>query len=388
MPLKAKNKRNQQQNQQNPGNKQDQKSKSWLDLPQNLHEIIEENPNLHKNINVGGIIKSWRTPPKQCNPHSKLPWIQLSNPDATNTEKYRRHVARSGSIETSYAYMPFGCWCRPFFRTLPRCPWKNYVGCSNGILIAEAEPLYMYNLWNPTQRETFRLPLWDPKVPIKLAVLSSPPEDHSCAVMILTGISQPAFAFCKLKVRSNGSWITPESQWTMQDCTLTEPLGSQQKVVQFTNAIGFQGKFYALSVQGSLVVIEAVDSVAKVTDLSGTRIVPSVSSNHFREYLVESEGEILLVFILSRKSRVHGVDGVEVYQLNTGRLSWFKVESVGERAVFVGSNCSVSVLASEVGCRRNCIYFRHPVADEWTVYDMESGSVFWGKSNKIICNLD
>ncbi|KAG2376136.1 AAA-ATPase protein [Vigna angularis] len=78
-----------------------------------------------------------------------------------NAEKYRRHVARSGSIETSYAYMPFGCWCRPFFRKLPRCPWENYVGCSNGILIAEAEPLYMYNLWNPTHRETFRLSLWE-----------------------------------------------------------------------------------------------------------------------------------------------------------------------------------------------------------------------------------
>ncbi|KAG2410008.1 hypothetical protein LR48_Vigan393s002100 [Vigna angularis] len=256
MALKAKNKKNQQQNQQNPRNNQDLKSKSWLDLPKNLHKILEGNPNLHKNINGGGIIKSWRSPPKQCNPHSKL----------------------------------------------------------------------------------------------------------------------PAFGFCKLKGSSNGSWITPEPQWTMQDCTLTEPLGSQQKAVQFTNAIGFQGKFYALSVQGSLVVIEDVDSVAKVTDLSGTRIFPLVSSNHFREYLVESEGEILLVFILSRKSRLHGVDGVEVYQLNVARVSWIKVESVGEQAVFVGSNCSLSVLASEVGCRRNCIYFRNPVADEWTVYDMQSGS--------------
>jgi len=375
MALKAKNKKTQPQNQQSLGNKQDHKSKSWLDLPKQLHSIIEGNPNLHKNINVGGIIKSWRTSPKQCNPHSTLPWLQLSNPDATYTEKYHRHVARSGSIETSYAYLPSGCWCRPFFRKLPRFPWKNYVGCSNGILIAEAEPLYMYNLWNPTQREMFRLPLWDPKIPIKLAVLSSPPEDHNCTVMVLTGIGQPAFAFYKLKRRSNGSWITAEPQWTMQDCTLTEPLGRQQKVAQFTNAIGFQGKLYALSVQGSLVVIEDVDSVAKVTDLSGTRIVPSVSSNHFREYLLESEGEILVIFLLSRKRSVHGVDGVEVYQLNMARLSWFKVESVGERAVFVGSNCSVSVLASEVGCRRNCIYFRHPVADEWTVYDMESGSV-------------
>ncbi|CAJ1936160.1 unnamed protein product [Sphenostylis stenocarpa] len=364
MALKPKNKKKQHHNQQSPGKKQVQKPKSWLDLPRQLHNIAEGNPNLHKNINVGGIIKSWRTSPKQCNSHSKLPWLQLCNPDAANTEKYHRHVAWSGSIEISTAYMPFGRWLRPFIRKLARYPWKNYVGCSHGILVAEAASLYMYNLWNPRNRETFRLPLWDPKVPIKLVVLSSPPEDHNCTVMALTGIGHPAFAFYKLKRRSNGSWITPEPQWTMQDCTLTEPLGREQQVVQLTNAIGFQ-----------------------VTDLSSKRIIPSVSSNHFREYLLESEGEIFLVLLLSRKSSVHSLDGVEVYQLNMARLSWFKVESVGERAVFVGSNCSVSVVASEVGCRRNCVYFRHLVDDdEWNVYDMEIGSISqgWSEANPTI----
>lgn len=256
------------------------------------------------------------------------------------------------------------------------------MGCSNGILIAEVEPFYMYYLWNPTHREMFRLPLWDPNVPVKLVVLSSPPEDPNCRVMILTGISQPAFAFYKLK-SCNGSWITPEPQWTMQDCTFTELLGKQQQVMQFTNAIGFKGKFYALSMQGSLAVIENIDGVLKITDLSATRIVPSVSSNHLREYLLESDGEILLVYLISRKSSLHNVDGVEVYRLNLARLSWIKLETFGEKAVFVGSNCSVSVLASEVGCRKNCIYFRHRVADEWCVYDMESGKISqgWSEAN-------
>lgn len=50
---------------------------------------------------------------------------------------------------------------------------------------------------------------------------------------------------------------------------------------------------------------------------------------------------------------------------------------------FLGSNCSVSVLASEVRCRKNCIYFRHRVADEWYVYDMESGKISqgWSEAN-------
>nr|KYP61210.1 Putative F-box protein At3g25750 family [Cajanus cajan] len=154
--------------------------------------------------------------------------------------------------------------------------------------------------------------------------------------------------------------------------------------MQFADAIGFNGKFYALSVQGSLAVIEVVDSSPRVTGLSATRMVPSVSSKHFREYLLESEGEILLVYLISRKSSVHNVDGVEVYRLNFARLSWLKLETLGERAVFVGSNCSMSVMASEVGCRKNCIYFRHPVDDDlWWVYDMESGNISlgWSETN-------
>ncbi|KAK7319513.1 hypothetical protein RJT34_04234 [Clitoria ternatea] len=385
MALKVKNKKKQQQL---SSNKQARKSKSWLDLPKEIVNTIERHPNLEKTINFGGLIKSWRTAPKHCNLDSKPPWLQLPNSDAANTEKYHSHIKFHGSVQKISLYTPSGCWCRSKIRTNPRYPWKNYVGCSNGIMVAEAQPLYLYYLWNPTQRELFQLPMWDAKVPLKLAVLSSSPQDQNCTVMVLTGITHPAFAFYKLKTKSN-SWITPEPQWTMQNCTFVEPqlLGQQparqQQIMQFTNAIGFKGKFYALSVQGSLAVIEHIDSVPKITALSGTRIVPSVSSNHFREYMLESDGEVLLVHLISGKSSMHNVDDVEVYQLNLARLSWFKLESLGERTVFVGSNCSVCVLASEVGCRKNCIYFRHPMRDEWWVYDMESGKVLggWSEAN-------
>ncbi|KAK7363050.1 hypothetical protein VNO77_05179 [Canavalia gladiata] len=383
MGVKVKNKKTEQQKQPTSGIS---KSQSFLDLPKQLVSITERHPNLEKNINFGGIVKSWRTASKQCNLDSKLPWLQLSDPDGANTEKHHRHITWSGSTNPSFTYLPSGCWCRHLFRTMARYPWKDYVGCSNGIFIAEAEPLYMYYLWNPINRELLRLPLWDAKVPVKLAVLSSSPQDQNCTVMVLTGISHPAFAFYKLNRISN-TWITPEPQWIMQDCTLTEAQslgqpGKQQKIMQFTNAVGFKGKFYALSVQGNIAVIQDIDSVPMITDLSATRIVPSVSSNHLREYLLESDGELLLVYLISTKSSVHNVDDVEVYQLNSARLSWLKLESLGKRTLFVGSNCSVSVLASELGCRKNCIYFRHPLADEWWVYGMESGNISPGWSQE------
>ena len=120
--------------------------------------------------------------------------------------------------------------------------------------------------------------------------------------------------------------------------------------------------------------MEEVDSCFKITALSNTRAIPSASSSHFREYLLESDGEILLLFLISRKSSPNIVNDVEIYKLNMNRLSWIKLESLGERTLFVGSNCCVSVLTAEVGSKKNCVYFRQPVGDEWWIYDMESNS--------------
>ena len=73
------------------------------------------------------------------------------------------------------------------------------------------------------------------------------------------------------------------------------------------------------------------------------RSIPSASTRHFREYLVESNGEILLIFLISKKS-INVVDDVEVFGLNFIRLSWIKTESLGDQTLFVGENfCDLCV---------------------------------------------
>ena len=62
----------------------------------------------------------------------------------------------------------------------------------------------------------------------------------------------------------------------------------------FTNyGIGFKGKFYVLSSRGTLTIIEPIDSHLRIT-ASGSLC----SSLHFRECLLESDGEILLSFLI------------------------------------------------------------------------------------------
>ena len=68
---------------------------------------------------------------------------------------------------------------------------------------------------------------------------------------MLTGTTSPAFLFYK---------PGRAYEWIKQDCTIVDPhspVGSQpQQFMQFTNAIAFKGKFYALSLQGTLAVID------------------------------------------------------------------------------------------------------------------------------------
>ena len=140
---------------------------------------------------------------------------------------------------------------------------------------------------------------------------------------MLTGTTSPAFLFYK---------PGRAYEWIKQDCTIVDPhspVGSQpRQFMQFMNAVALKGKFYALSLQGTLAVIEDTDSRFGITTLGTNRGIPSVPSRHFREHLVESDGEILLVFLISRNS-IHVVDDVEVFNLDLEKLSWIKMESLG-----------------------------------------------------------
>ncbi|KAM3291360.1 hypothetical protein P3S67_019649 [Capsicum chacoense] len=84
-----------------------------------------------------------------------------------------------------------------------------------------------------------------------------------------------------------------------QTSSLVDPNCSKRQLMILTNAVSFEGKIYALSLQGTLVVIEGIECKFQITKLSRSRAVQSVFSKHFKEYLLESNGEILLIFLIS-----------------------------------------------------------------------------------------
>lgn len=75
----------------------------------------------------------------------------------------------------------------------------------------------------------------------------------------------------------------------------------------------------------------------------------------------------------------------KIFKLSFDKCEWIEKETLGDVALFVGDNSSISVLASNLpGCMRNCIYFNHdfdrvtagsePIAD-FGIYNVESQTI-------------
>lgn len=109
-----------------------------------------------------------------------------------------------------------------------------------------------------------------------------------------------------------------------------------------------------MNLQGTHAVIEEIDSSLSVTEISSSRAVPSIISRQFKEILDDSEGEILLIFLISKRS-IKKVDDVEIYRLDIPKVVWVKMESLGYRTLFVEEEYCMWINASKLGCRRNCM---------------------------------
>ncbi|KAL8027562.1 hypothetical protein ABFX02_14G103300 [Erythranthe guttata] len=354
---------------------------TWPNLPHQLIAQIAIHPNLMQNItSFGCVIKTWRSTSRQCFTNGKYPkqakLVEITIPGKKRSEQNQEH-ARSHTIDIpfhdEYPY-PYYYKRGKSLKNNFCSPPMYFKGHSHGqvVVIINHQGPDNCRMWEPAKETTRFFPDWNPDLSFRTCTLSSSPNGtDGCNAMVITGANSPAFAFCGW-----GKSRTERAFWTFQDCCVEEPYNPGE-YMQFTNAIGFEGKFYALTLQGSIVVIEEdVDSCFRITVVgSGSRRgVPIGVSRQFREYLVESDGEILLVFLVSRKC-IDVVDDVEVFRLDIDRVLWVKIESIGDRALFLEDECCMWVDARKLGCKKNCIYFTHHRVDEWLTFDLGSGEI-------------
>ncbi|KAF2287950.1 hypothetical protein GH714_003427 [Hevea brasiliensis] len=136
----------------------------------------------------------------------------------------------------------------------------------------------------------------------------------------------------------------------------------------YDDVIVYKGNFYAVDNTGRTVV------VGLNTELSLTAN-PVFGGD--KKYLVESDGELLLVDMYlsidtEEESLSFGEEYLEhlaqymsertvrfrVYKLDEEAKSWIEVKSLGDRVLFLGDDSTFSAPASDLsGCKGNCIFF-------------------------------
>ncbi|WCJ18190.1 hypothetical protein M5689_000562 [Euphorbia peplus] len=255
------------------------KPKLWPDLPQQLINIIAKNSSMMKDLYSKGVTKSWRTGSRKCRSNYLTPpWLQLSTD--YGSDDIQPHTF---NIPFKTGYMWY--WSRQ--RHKPTFSGYHFHGCSQSLLLAKGAS--GYTLWKPYPYSGFcwYIPSWDIKIPFLFAAISSFPlienrRKNKSIVMVLTGISHPAFVYYR---------IWEGAEWVKKYSTIVDPHCSdsnqQDHLLRFSNGIWFEEKFYALSLQGTLVVIEDIDYDVRITAI-GKRVVPSIPSMHYRECMIES----------------------------------------------------------------------------------------------------
>ena len=192
------------------------------------------------------------------------------------------------------------------------------------------------------------------------AVLSVDPDlnPSDYVLMVICGI-QKRLAFIR-SVDKDWTYISKKSCSTRN---IRRPAGNIADIKYS------KGMFYALNERGGLLSCD-VSGGLKVK-----MITPNDMSFSFKRklYLGESSGGDLLrvINVLDEKFRtiefeVHGLGDGD----GCGRAKWKQVESLGDAALFLGDNHSITILASDFhGCQPNSIYFSHNHSEFMAVRD-------------------
>ncbi|XP_077219442.1 F-box protein SKIP23-like [Tasmannia lanceolata] len=366
----------------------------WSELPNEiLILILKLLPLIFDHLQFGSVCKSWHRAMVENRPwllsRRQLPFLML--PD-----KERTQIRQFFSLSENKLYDI----------NLPEFNGKWCCASSNGWLITVDESSNV-SLLNPFSRIQIQLPSLNkfkyhqyeanPDFPsnyeyIFKVVLSANPLSTPNYIVVAIVTTMLRLSFYK---PGNETWTTVETPW--------EP---------FADVICYRGQFYAINHFGVVVLCDFASS-----DLPKFTVVmpePPYRGRNDKVYLVESAGELLKViryydwnpeldryyevdadededlrFIIRVYRRQNNTpptwfyrtDMLLVFQLDQNTRKWIKLESLDDRMLFLGYNCSMSLSTHDFPqCKGNCIYFTDDNEDatgclDNGVFDMEDGSV-------------
>ncbi|KAM7503278.1 hypothetical protein LguiB_002182 [Lonicera macranthoides] len=124
----------------------------------------------------------------------------------------------------------------------------------------------------------------------------------------------------------------------------------------FADVACYKDKIFGVRANGTLVMCET-DNVLYPMVANFAPPPELINFNNVgRVYLIESAGDLLMALVREKFSDKKEAFEVYIFDMETRR--WGKLDDLGDRALFLGDNYSISVFpANGVDCTANCIYF-------------------------------
>ncbi|XP_050212371.1 F-box protein SKIP23-like [Mercurialis annua] len=353
------------------GGTRDNKQMDWSELPPELIETISRSLTIYTDyLHSRAVCHTWRSsiPKTPKNLPPQLPWLML--PQSQSNQSRRAFF----NLSTNKSHL----------LNLPEVSYpKRHCGSSHGwLIIIDDTPSVL--LINPLTRARLYLPPLSsfPNVVgfnysdvgreyalqirlggrinlslrqmrdwfIQKVVLSSSPlkDDNFVAVAILNQTGD--LAYCR---NGDKSWSLIENARTYSE-----------------DVIYYNGMFYAVNKTGQIAVCDVSGESPRVSIIETPRQIGGDM-----QYLVSSGDELLLVtrfldveyefdhpdmepHLFYRTTRF------DVLRLDLNGPRWLSMRSLGDKALFIGENSSLSLSASDFpGCMANCIYYTNDYSD-------------------------
>ncbi|KAG4172698.1 hypothetical protein ERO13_A11G013450v2 [Gossypium hirsutum] len=342
------------------------KHTDWANLPKNIIDsIIEKSvPPLSQFIRFGSVCKAWHAAItenrslrskilKRC--HHQVPFLMITK----SQEKrglYNIIEKKLHGVELSVPYKR-RC-CGSSYGWIATVDWTLAIKLINpftgGIIDLPSVDIPVVNKFTKEDEHEFH---------VKKVILSDDPyvNPDNFMVLALFGAS------------SSVAIIRPgEKTWTYT---------SNLETIAKDDAIFHKGKFYAVDFRLGIISVQVANMNGSLVSAFDEKIIipPEEEGDNAFKYIVESsDGELLIVQrFISTYGPYRWTTNFKVLKLrqhanHVARL--VEVKNIGDDALFLGDNCSMSVAASRFPeCRPNSIYF----TDDTILYTLE-GSIDMG----------
>ncbi|KAL5733440.1 hypothetical protein ACOSQ2_033132 [Xanthoceras sorbifolium] len=332
----------------------------WSDLPGEMLLIIFRKLRDPSDIYRCGLVcVSWKSVVRTVLPHCLL----LSNVGVFKDETGRLHY---GDLSKQSCVLFDTQTNETHEISLPEVEGRWFSSSSFGWLLTIGfKTPHQIRLLNPFTSDLIELPSARAfEEPNDLRVITSTsPLDPKCLVLAAHS-HHGRLAFCR---PGDESWTRVEY---FDSCC--------------SDAIFYKDKFYAVDFGGHLFRISC--NIIPIAAKLPLRPIQSPKVQLFQTiYLVELDGNLLLVarYRHQRTDRSDMTCVFDVYELNWVEREWIKVKSIGNNAILLGENSSISLRVSPSrNFKANCIYFidcypflSKVFQNNTGVYDMMTGNV-------------